>query len=132
MMTKPIYPPLALPRAAVAIALALLPCPAMSAMPAGSVAVRTAGLHRTSPADARRLLARLERGAERACGASPFSLREIRQSVRASACWHDAMASAVQRADNPLLTRAFSAAPARPFETATACIKDLPCPAPFN
>lgn len=96
-----------------------------------SVPVRGVNLRPASRAAARRLLARLGDAAMAACGADSASLRELRLEARASACWRDAMADAVARIGSPALTAAYGPAP-RPIDTATACTKETPCPAPFN
>ncbi|AOH84905.1 hypothetical protein AWL63_13995 [Sphingomonas panacis] len=66
-----------------------------------------AAAHPPTPRAARRALARIEQAALAVCGASSFSLREIRMSVRDSACWRGSVAEAVARADDPLLSAAY-------------------------
>ena len=58
----------------------------------------------TSPAGARRLLRRIGDAALESCGASAFSLAEIKAVTVESQCWKDAVEEAVRRIDNPLLT----------------------------
>lgn len=53
------------------------------------------GLDLSTERDAGVMLQRLDRAALRACGASAFSLREVREATRASACYSDGMSSAV-------------------------------------
>jgi UrcA family protein len=60
----------------------------------------------TSPAAARHLLRRIGKAALESCGASSFSLEEIKTEARASRCWRDAVDDAVRRIDAPLLTAA--------------------------
>jgi UrcA family protein len=64
--------------------------------------------HPASPRAARRTLGRLEAAALEACGASSFSLYEIRQAVRASDCWREAMKDAVAQIGNPLLRQVYA------------------------
>lgn len=63
--------------------------------------------HPATPRIARHTLARIERAALAVCGASSFSLREMRMSVRDSACWHSSVAEAVASAGDPLLSAAY-------------------------
>ncbi|MCJ2184773.1 UrcA family protein [Novosphingobium sp. 1949] len=58
---------------------------------------------------ARRSLARIEAAAMRVCGASGFSLPEVRRAVRESACWRDAVASTLAGLDAPWLRQAYRA-----------------------
>lgn len=58
---------------------------------------------------ARRTLGRIERAALAVCGASPFSLRELRLAVRDSACWRGSVADAVARIGDPTLNAAYRA-----------------------
>ena len=60
-----------------------------------------------SEAAAQRTLHRLADAALAVCGASDFSLRELRLAVRKSACWNDSMEDVVKRIDNPLLAKAW-------------------------
>jgi UrcA family protein len=60
----------------------------------------------TSPAAARHLLRRIGNAALESCGASSFSLEEIKTAALASRCWRDAIDDAVRRIDAPLLTAA--------------------------
>jgi UrcA family protein len=59
-----------------------------------------------SPAAARRLLRRIGDAALESCGASSFSLAEIKTATVMSRCWRDAVDDAVRRIDDPLLTAA--------------------------
>lgn len=58
---------------------------------------------------ARHLLARIGDAALDVCGASPFSLPELQHLVRASSCWHDAVAGAVTSIHAAQLDAAFDA-----------------------
>jgi UrcA family protein len=60
----------------------------------------------TSPAAARQLLRRIGEAALESCGASPFSLDEVKTAALASPCWKGAVDDAVRRIHNPLLTAA--------------------------
>ena len=62
----------------------------------------------TSAAGARRLLARIDSAALESCGASSFSLPELKNAVLASQCYRDAVEKAVHRIDSPLLSAAAS------------------------
>lgn len=68
-----------------------------------SVAVRHVDRHPATEAAARRTLARLGQGALEVCGASPFSVPQMRIAIRASRCWKDSMARAVRQIDNSTL-----------------------------
>ena len=57
-----------------------------------------------SSAGARRLLRRIGDAALESCGASAFSLAELKAVTADSQCWKDAVEDAVRRVDNPLLT----------------------------
>ena len=72
-----------------------------------AVTIRHADLHPTSPRAVRAMLNRLAEAAMTACGASSFSLREVKASVRASTCWRDGMADVLARIGDPLLTAAY-------------------------
>ena len=69
--------------------------------------VRRVALHPATPAAARRTLARIEAAAFAVCGASDFSLREVKRAVRDSSCWRDSMAGTMARIDDPLLLDAY-------------------------
>ena len=60
----------------------------------------------TTEAGARRLLRRIDDAALESCGASSFSLTELKIITAESRCWKDAVADAVRRIDSPLLTEA--------------------------
>jgi UrcA family protein len=72
-----------------------------------AVTLYRAQLHPATPGAARRTLGRIEAAALDVCGASPFSLREMKQAVRDSTCWRDAMAGTMARIDDPLLLQAY-------------------------
>ena len=74
-----------------------------------SIVVRDADTHPQSRRAARVLLSRVSEAAMAVCGASQFSLRECRQSVRASACWRDAMQSTLARIDDRTLSETYDA-----------------------
>jgi len=57
-----------------------------------------------SPAAARRLLVRIGDAALEACGASPFSLAELKIATRNSQCWRKAVDGATRRIASPTLT----------------------------
>lgn len=59
-----------------------------------------------STAGARHLLRRIGDAALETCGASPSSLAELRWITAVSPCWRDAVAQAVRRIDNPMLSAA--------------------------
>jgi UrcA family protein len=61
-----------------------------------------------SPAGVRRLLVRIGNAALESCGASLFSLPEIRNAALASQCYKDAIDDAVHRIGSPLLSAAAS------------------------
>jgi UrcA family protein len=60
-----------------------------------SIAVSSVGLDLASPAGATAMAARLDSAAVRACGASPFSARDVQADVRRSACYREAMGRAL-------------------------------------
>ena len=74
-----------------------------------AVTLHHADLHPRTPRAARALLDRLDGATLEACGASSFSLREVKASVAASACWRDAMNDAVGRIGDPLLSATYHA-----------------------
>jgi UrcA family protein len=62
----------------------------------------------TSPAAARILLRRIGDAALESCGASSFSLTEVRTATVMSRCWRDAVDDAVRRIGSPVLSAAAS------------------------
>jgi UrcA family protein len=62
----------------------------------------------TSPAAARSLLRRIGDAALESCGASSFSLSEVRTATVVSRCWRDAVDDAVRRIGSPVLSAAAS------------------------
>lgn len=74
---------------------------------AQGIVVRFGAADSRTMAGARRLLDRIGDAALEACGASPFSLIDVRRVVMASDCWHDAMEHAVRRIHAPALDAAF-------------------------
>lgn len=70
--------------------------------------VRYHDLDLNNPADAARLLKRIDIAASEACGASAFSLREHREAVRSSACHEQGMRRAVVAVNAPTLTALYN------------------------
>ena len=62
----------------------------------------------TSPAAARILLRRIGDAALESCGASSFSLAELKTATVVSRCWRDAVDDAVRRIGSPELSAAAS------------------------
>jgi UrcA family protein len=62
----------------------------------------------TSPAAARSLLRRIGDAARETCGASSFSLAELKTATVVSRCWRDAVDDAVRRIGSPELSAAAS------------------------
>ena len=62
----------------------------------------------TSPAAARSLLRRIGDAALESCGASSFSLAELKTATVVSRCWRDAVDDAVRRIGSPELSAAAS------------------------
>lgn len=84
------------------------PAQAQDQIGAGRFAVVVkASAHPATARAARQTLARIERAALAVCGASSFSLREMRMSVRTSACWRGSVADAVARTNDPRLSAAY-------------------------
>ena len=94
----------------VAFVLGALVCTASHAAATGlettEIRVRYEPRELTSPAGARRLLRRIGDAALESCGASSFSLSELKTITVESRCWKDAVGNAVRRIDSPLLTTA--------------------------
>ena len=61
-------------------------------------------------AEAQSLLRAIGNAAQEACGASSFSLPEVKVAVRHSDCWRDAVARAVIAADSRILADAHARA----------------------
>lgn len=59
------------------------------------------GLDLADQRDASTMLMRLDRAALRACGASDFSLREVREATRRTACYDDSMSAALASLNAP-------------------------------
>ncbi len=72
------------------------------------VIVRNVDLHPATPSAARRTIRRIDEAALRACGASSFSLAEVKFATRGGPCWQEAAGNAVRQSGNPLLAEAFS------------------------
>ncbi len=89
---------------------------AMAAAPARSsgrhdiVTVRLPNAKPQTEAEAQRLLRTLGNAALEVCGASSFSLADVKAAVRRSACWHETMARAVTEADSQMLAEAYARA----------------------
>jgi UrcA family protein len=79
-----------------------------------SVTVRHINLHPTTAAEAQHAFARINEAALRVCGASDFSLREVKQATQATPCWQDAFNGAVRQIANPALAQAVSSYRAAP------------------
>jgi len=71
-----------------------------------SVTVRHVNLSPVTRAEVQRVYYQIDNGALRACGASDFSLREVKQATRDSACWHDAFQGAMKQIHSPALAQA--------------------------
>lgn len=71
------------------------------------IALRRADLSSGSPAAIRRSLARIDRAAMAACGASGFSLREMTLAVHHSDCWRRTMTDALRQIGDPHLSQAW-------------------------
>lgn len=79
------------------------PLAAAAAEPATrSIAVSYGDLDLSSARSADVLAGRLDRAALKACGASPASLREVRDAARGSACYQDALQQAAAQLPAPL------------------------------
>jgi UrcA family protein len=74
-----------------------------------SIPVSLRGLDPGNPGDTKVVLARLDRAALSACGASTFSLPDVKFGTRRSACYGDAMSTAVGALHEPALSAAFAA-----------------------
>jgi UrcA family protein len=74
---------------------------------AASIVVRNVNLHPATPAEAKRVVLKIDDAALRVCGASGFSLAEAKAAMRASSCWQEAAGNAVLRSGSLLLERAF-------------------------
>lgn len=73
-----------------------------------AVPVRYHGLDLNKSSDAAVLLKRIDDAATEACGAPRFSLREMRQAVRSSACHEQGMARAVAGLNAPTVTALYN------------------------
>lgn len=71
-----------------------------------SIRIRRGDLHPTTAAGAQQLLYRIEEAASQVCGASPFSIHELKLAVRRSDCWRKAVVDAVAQAGDPELSEA--------------------------
>ena len=60
----------------------------------------------SSPAGARHVLRRIGEAALESCGASSFSLSEVKTAAMTSTCWKHAVDDAVRRIHEPMLTAA--------------------------
>ena len=69
--------------------------------PAPAVKVGYRSLDLSRPQGAAVLTQRLESAALSACGASPFSMREVREAVKRSACFHESMDRALADLNAP-------------------------------
>lgn len=69
--------------------------------------VRSVDLDLSSRRDAARLLRRIETAALQVCGAGPTSLSPVKQAIRRSPCFADAVATAVDRLKSPEVNLAY-------------------------
>ncbi|ODT85726.1 UrcA family protein [Phenylobacterium sp. SCN 70-31] len=83
---------------AIAAVAALMATPALAGT---SVAVRTGGLNLSDSQDAAVMLRRLDIAAAQACGAERGSVRDVQVAVRRSACYADAMDTALVKLNAP-------------------------------
>ena len=93
---------------AFALALTIIPQPSTAqevqvAPDRYAVTLRRADLGSVTPVQAQHSLSRIDRAAMAACGASGFSLREVKVAVRKSSCWHDSVEDALRQIKDPLL-----------------------------
>ena len=79
---------------------------AAAALETSEIRVRYDRRELASPAGAHRLLGRIGDAALESCGASMFSLVEVKAATIVSRCGRDAVNDAVRRVDDPLLTAA--------------------------
>ena len=86
-----------------------LAAPAMAESLTTTTAVRHADLDLSQAAAAHVMLERLDAAAARVCGASPFSLREVKAEVRRTSCYRDSLSQAVASLDAPAVTAAYKA-----------------------
>jgi len=77
------------------------------------VRVSSAGLDLSRSGDAAVLAHRLEAATLQACGASEFSLRELRLTVRRSACFRDNLDRALAQLNAPAVNAHFAQAGGR-------------------
>lgn len=88
----------------VASALALL---GVSAASAADVRVSARGLNLGASADAQTMIKRLDSAAMEACGASRFSLAEVRRATRNGECYKVAMDGAVTTLGAPVVSNLY-------------------------
>ena len=77
---------------------------ALAADGAAQVRVTSSGLDLTQGAGAKAMLRRLDNAALSACGASKFSVAEMRRATRSGDCYKGAMDSAVSTLGAPAVT----------------------------
>lgn len=80
------------------------PVAAQAADQVVSIAVRHGDLNLANPADAARMMQRLDKASLSACGASTFSLREVREATRQDECYQAGLNKAVADLNAPLVT----------------------------
>jgi UrcA family protein len=85
-------------------ALLVAPVAAQAADEVVTIAVRHGDLNLSNPADAARMMKRLDVASLRACGASTFSLREVREATRHEDCYQAGLNRAVADLNAPLVT----------------------------
>ncbi len=98
---------------ALALAAALMTAAAAHAAPSADlprVAVRVNTLDLSQAADVKRLMDRLETASLEVCGAPAGSDRAVVQATRNSACYNQALKSAVADARSPALSLAYATA----------------------
>lgn len=64
------------------------------------VHLKPSELHPRTAADVRHVVGRIDRAALHVCGASEFSLREVKIDARHSTCWKEAVAGALAQIDD--------------------------------
>lgn len=95
---------------AAAAAALMLTAVAAHATPVNQVPVHRNGLDLSQPADAQKMLVRLERATLEACGSGRGDVQDIQDGVRRSDCYREALASAVAAFKAPALSVAYATA----------------------
>jgi UrcA family protein len=84
-----------------------VPAAALAASPSEETTVTTVrynDLNLSNAHDASVMMGRLDRAALGACGASQFSLREVREATRNEACYKNSLSQAVASLNAPSVT----------------------------